>query len=92
MLEIAQRATLDGIFRTSGNAEEIRRVMRMIDDGELEKIVFADRDPHLAPALLKQVVIMFICGCFICRFLWFLWFILCLTHNTTQHNKTFFQK
>eukprot|EP01108_Squamamoeba_japonica_P001363 TRINITY_DN1569_c0_g1_i1.p1 TRINITY_DN1569_c0_g1~~TRINITY_DN1569_c0_g1_i1.p1 ORF type:complete len:122 (-),score=66.54 TRINITY_DN1569_c0_g1_i1:385-750(-) len=52
--QVALRAALDGIFRTSGNADEIRRVVSLIDSGDVGDIAWDERDPHLAPALLKQ--------------------------------------
>lgn len=51
--EVTKRAALDGIFRISGSADDVRRVAQQIDAGD-DVDFGALRDPHLAPVLLKQ--------------------------------------
>jgi hypothetical protein len=51
---VSRRVELDGIFRLSGSAEELRKAALAIDNGRIDDIEWDKRDPHLAPALLKQ--------------------------------------
>jgi hypothetical protein len=51
---ISRRLDLDGVFRLSGSADELRKTALSIDNGRIDDIDWEKRDPHLAPALLKQ--------------------------------------
>jgi hypothetical protein len=51
--EVTKRAELDGIFRISGSADEVRRLALRIDNGEAIDFDTV-RDPHMAAVLLKQ--------------------------------------